>query len=125
MICSSLLTRRPATDAYITPTRHTRTPAPTATSTRTPDPDADSDPDAHSYDAFPSWRRHAYKPVLKFVPALFPLDLSIYGIEITQGIQCFDTSKGLAACPDNSLPVIAKKDTTARIYLRYTGAWAA
>ena len=28
--------------------------------------------------------------------------------EITQGVQCFDTSKGLASCPNNSLPVIAK-----------------
>jgi uncharacterized repeat protein (TIGR01451 family) len=47
-------------------------------------------------------------------------DLAIFGIEITQGIQCFDTSKGLAGCADNSLPVVAKKDTTARIYLKCT-----
>jgi hypothetical protein len=60
--------------------------------------------------------------VVKFAPNLFAGDLSIHGIEITQGIQCFDTSKGLAACPDNSLPVVARKDSTARIYLRYTGA---
>ncbi|MCB0144631.1 MAG: hypothetical protein KDE50_32415, partial [Caldilineaceae bacterium] len=39
----------------------------------------------------------------------------------TQGIQCFDNSKGLASCPDNSLPVAAKKNTTARIYLKYSG----
>ncbi len=45
-------------------------------------------------------------------------DLSIAGIEVTQGVQCFDTSKGLASCPNNSLPVIAKKNTTARIYLK-------
>lgn len=44
-------------------------------------------------------------------------DLSIFGAEITQGIQCFDTSKGLSGCADNSLPYVAKKDTTARIYL--------
>ena len=62
-----------------------------------------------------------YKPVLQFAPALFSTDLSIHGIEITQGIQCFDTGKGLTACSDNSLPVLGKKDTTARIYLRYNG----
>ena len=45
-------------------------------------------------------------------------DLTIAGIEITQGVQCFDTSKGLASCANNSLPVIAKKNTTARIYLK-------
>ncbi|HBY95194.1 MAG TPA: hypothetical protein DEP84_14765 [Chloroflexi bacterium] len=54
-------------------------------------------------------------------PGLFQPDLSIFGIEITQGVQCFDTSKGLAGCADNSLPVVAKKDTTARIYLKYSG----
>ena len=63
-----------------------------------------------------------YKPVVKFGPNLFIGDLSIHGVEITQGIQCFDTSKGLDACPDNSLPVVAKKNSTARIYLRYSGA---
>ena len=47
-------------------------------------------------------------------------DLTIAGIEITQGVQCFDTSKGLASCANNSLPVIAKKNTTARIYLKCT-----
>lgn len=48
-------------------------------------------------------------------------DLSIFGIEVTQGIQCFDTSRGLASCPDNSLSQVTKKDTAARIYLRYNG----
>lgn len=48
-------------------------------------------------------------------------DLSIHGIELTQGIQCFDTSNGLGGCPDNSLPMVNKKDATARIYLKYSG----
>jgi hypothetical protein len=47
--------------------------------------------------------------------------LSIHGIEITEGIQCFNTASGLAGCPDNSLPLVTKKDTAARIYLKYTG----
>ncbi len=49
-------------------------------------------------------------------------DLSIFGIEVTQGIQCFDTSKGLASCPNNSLSLVSKKDSAARIYLKYTGS---
>jgi uncharacterized repeat protein (TIGR01451 family) len=54
------------------------------------------------------------------IQAFLQNDLTIAGIEITQGVQCFDTSKGLASCANNSLPVIAKKDTTARIYLKCT-----
>ncbi|MEO7911400.1 MAG: hypothetical protein ABIV47_17275, partial [Roseiflexaceae bacterium] len=54
------------------------------------------------------------------VQAFLQNDLTIAGIEITQGVQCFDTSKGLASCANNSLPVIAKKDSTARIYLKCT-----
>jgi uncharacterized repeat protein (TIGR01451 family) len=66
-----------------------------------------------------------YKPAVftTFDPIVKP-DLSIFGIEITQGIQCFDTSKGLVSCATNSLPVVAKKDTTARIYLKCAGAMA-
>jgi uncharacterized repeat protein (TIGR01451 family) len=61
----------------------------------------------------------SYKPILTSpIQVFLQRDLSIFGIEITQGIQCFDTSKGLASCTDNSLPVVGKKDTTARIYLK-------
>lgn len=109
---------KPTATATATPTR-TRTPTPTRTSTptatRTPSATPTATPGLPFVVAIP------YKPVLKFAPNLFTGDLSIYGIEITQGIQCFDASKGLTTCPDNSLPVVAKKDTTARIYLRYTG----
>ncbi len=52
-------------------------------------------------------------------PINLPGDLSIFGIEVTQGMQCFNTAAGLASCADNSLPVVAKKDAAARIYLRY------
>ncbi|MCU0500464.1 MAG: hypothetical protein MUC51_01645 [Anaerolineae bacterium] len=110
----------PATPTFTPTATATRTPAPTATSTRTPTRTPTATP-TRTPTALPIVAV-PYKPIIKFVPALFPLDLAVYGIEITQGIQCFDTSKGLAACADNSLPVIAKKDTTARIYLRYTGA---
>ncbi len=61
-----------------------------------------------------------YSPALivPSVPLLFNPDFSIHGIEITQGIQCFNTAAGLSGCPDNSLPLVNKKDSTARIYLK-------
>jgi uncharacterized repeat protein (TIGR01451 family) len=63
-----------------------------------------------------------YKPIFTGPIQIFPTsDLAIFGIEVTQGIQCFDASKGLASCPDNWLPLVAKKDSTARIYLKYSG----
>jgi len=64
-----------------------------------------------------------YYPVQELVvlPPLFVPDLSIHGIEVTQGIQCFDASQGLGSCSDNSLAVVNKKDTTARIYLKLSG----
>lgn len=62
---------------------------------------------------------YVYSP--QIILPIFNPDLSIFGIEITQGIQCFDTSKGLSNCADNSVPVVNKKDTTARIYLKYSG----
>ena len=112
---------RPTATATATATRTrtptpTRTSTPTATRTRIPTATPTTTPGLPFVVAIP------YNPVLKFVPSLFAGDLSIHGIEITQGIQCFDTSKGLGACSDNSLPVVAKKDSTARIYLRYSGA---
>jgi hypothetical protein len=58
-----------------------------------------------------------------YTPVLLKPDLSIHGIEITQGIQCFDSSKGLAGCGDNSLRVVNKKDAAARIYLKTGGIY--
>lgn len=55
------------------------------------------------------------------VPTIQFPDVAIHGIELTQGVQCFDTSNGLNTCPDNSLPLVNKKDATARIYLKYNG----
>lgn len=84
----------------------TPTPAPTPTPTPTPAP----------LYAIP------FLPIFELIPLPAPSsDLSIHGIEITQAIQCFDTSNGLAGCPDNSLPVVTRKNTTARIYPRYSG----
>jgi hypothetical protein len=87
------------------------TPIPSKTPTVGPAPTATPIVPAYAYVQFSNF--------IQAIPS--PIDLSIYGIEITQGIQCFDTSKGLAGCANNSLPVVAKKDSTARIYLRYSG----
>lgn len=103
-----------------TPTA-TRTPEPTWTPvpTATPDPATPTPTPTPPVYAFP------YEP--QIATPIFTLpdpDLSIHGIEITQGVQCFDTSNGLAGCSDNSLPVVNKKDTTARIYLDYDGLFS-
>jgi hypothetical protein len=107
--------RRPTTTPTRTPLP-TWTPIPSATPTPGASPTPTPPVLAVPYLPLP--------PVLVFPTPVFKPDLSIYGIEITQGIQCFDTSKGLASCPDNSLPVVAKKNTTARIYLKYSGLFS-
>ncbi|MFZ1752252.1 MAG: hypothetical protein WAU10_00840, partial [Caldilineaceae bacterium] len=98
----------------------TRTPRPThtPTPTATPIPSATATPTATPV------RLNNFVPINPVLeiqqPILLNTDLSLFGIEITQGIQCFDTSQGLANCPDNSLPVALGKLTAARVYLRYS-----
>jgi hypothetical protein len=67
---------------------------------------------------------YPYQPI-KIIDSspLLQGDLSLHGIEITQGIQCFDTSKGLTNCPDNSLPVVTNKSTAARVYIKFNHAF--
>jgi len=98
----------------------TRTPIPTATPTHTATriPQATNTPTATPT---PQYSLMPFNPVLQLQqPVILNADLSLFGMEITQGIQCFDTSKGLANCPDNSLPVALGKLTAARVYLKYT-----
>jgi uncharacterized repeat protein (TIGR01451 family) len=80
---------------------------------------------AHTSVAYPvnfnALRAFPYKPVLNITDLIPNKDLSIFGIEVTQGIQCFDTSKGLTTCANNSLSLVSRKSTVARIYLKYTG----
>ena len=89
----------------------TATPSPTPTHTPTPTPTTTPPIIAVPY----------LPPGPIFAPNLIKPDLSIFGIELTQGIQCFNTSEGLASCPDNSLSLVNKKNATARIYLKYSG----
>ena len=49
------------------------------------------------------------------------VDITPDGVEITQGIQCFDTSEGLSDCPDNSLPLALGRVTAVRVYLTLSG----
>ncbi|HBY93895.1 MAG TPA: hypothetical protein DEP84_07965 [Chloroflexi bacterium] len=51
-----------------------------------------------------------------------PIDLFIQGIEVTQGIQCFDQSQGYTLCPDNSLELTSGKHTFVRVYIGCTGS---
>ena len=97
--------------------RPTRTPLPTRTPIPTKPPAPGPTPTAT-----PPVFAAPYIPFSEIsYNTLLQPDLSIHGIEITQGIQCFDTAKGLASCTDNSIPVVTKKDSTARIYLKYGG----
>jgi len=106
-------------DLYFAPRRGippTRTPMPTWTPvpTSTPIPGPSPTPTA----VVPIY---AYQPIIvPYAPFLIEPDLTIHGIEITQGIQCFDPSKGLATCANNSMPVVNQKGSSARIYLKYS-----
>ena len=102
------------------PPTPTRTPRPTWTPlpTNTPTPGPTATP-------FPLVQAIPYRPINEFLapPTIIQPDLSIHGIELTQGVQCFDTSNGLSGCGDNALPLVAKKNSTARIYLKYGGVF--
>ncbi len=50
-----------------------------------------------------------------------PIDFKVDGVELTQAIQCFDTTEGDKNCPDNSLPLVAGKLTAARVYISRVG----
>lgn len=98
----------------------TRTPLPTRTPTVTPTAIPSVTPTATAT-PLPAYSFYPVQPIREIVqPVVLNSDLSLFGIEITQGIQCFDTSKGLANCPDNSLPVALGKLTAARVYMGYS-----
>ncbi len=98
------------------------TATPTPTSTATPSSTPSPTPTATPTPFLPPIVAVPYLPPGSIIaPGILKPDLSIFGIELTQGIQCFDTSKGLAGCGDNSLAQVTKKNATARIYLKYDG----
>jgi hypothetical protein len=63
----------------------------------------------------PAWKGHPTVAVIQ------PIDFKLDGVEITQAIQCFDTTKGDPSCPDNSLPLVAGKLTAVRVYISRVG----
>ncbi|MBC8249669.1 MAG: PPC domain-containing protein [Anaerolineales bacterium] len=67
----------------------------------------------------PSWT-DKYKSTETPEP-IQPIDFKVDGIELTQAIQCFDTTKGDASCPDNSVWLVAGKLTAARVYISRVG----
>ncbi len=113
-----------ASSGYVrVPNSQSPLPSPTATrkpkATWTPKPVAP--PTGPTPTPTPKYSLLPYNPsVIVAHPVISQSDLGIFGIEITQGIQCFDTSKGLTGCPDNSLPVVAGKLTAARVYLKFS-----
>lgn len=120
---ASPVTPTPTATPTSTPTSTTvpSSPTPTNTPTVTNTPPAPSPTPTNTPLVAGPIVAAPYFPLEPVIVAPFlQSDLTIAGIEITQGIQCFDTSKGLAGCADNAMPVSIKKDTTARIYLKCT-----
>lgn len=72
---------------------------------------------------FPLFYQIAQLPRFEIAPFL-STNLRVLGVEATQGIQCFDTSKGLSTCSNNSLPLVKDKLASARIYLGYSNPMA-
>jgi hypothetical protein len=54
-------------------------------------------------------------------PALPDLDLTVLGIEVTQGIQCFNLPDD-EDCANNSVPLVANRPTVVRVYVQAGGA---
>lgn len=48
------------------------------------------------------------------------VDLTITGLEVTQGIQCLDKTTGDTTCNDNSVQLIADRPTYVRVYPKVT-----
>jgi hypothetical protein len=72
----------------------------------------------------PDWSKNPDKvPDQPYIPQ--PIDFKVDGVELTQAIQCFDTSEGDKNCPDNSLLLAAGKLTVARVYISRVGPQSA
>lgn len=74
-------------------------------------------------DVVPLWA--GVPPILFAAPPPPPVtDVSILDLEVTQGIQCLDQSKGYTKCPDNSLELTDGKTTAVRVYVGHTGGYS-
>ena len=59
--------------------------------------------------------------IQRWPPLLPDLDFNVLGMEVSQGIQCFDASVGDTECADNSVPLVANRPTVVRVYVEAGG----
>jgi len=90
------------------------TPLPTLAPTQGPAPTATP--------ALPAFALLANHPPVNQIPLLIKPDFSIFNIEITQGIQCFNGAP--SGCSDDSLPLVLNKSTVARVYIRANNSYS-
>lgn len=103
----------------ITPTP---TNTPTATNTATPTATRTPTPTRTPFPLVaPTVKPYQDLPLQQKELPFFVNDLAIWGVEVTQGMQCYDTNNGLTDCPNNSLGLAARKKTVVRVYPRYIG----
>ncbi|MFQ5593553.1 MAG: choice-of-anchor Q domain-containing protein [Anaerolineae bacterium] len=58
---------------------------------------------------------------VQWPPAFPDLDLTVLGMEVTQGVQCFDPTVGDTSCADNSVPLVANRPTVVRVSAQVSG----
>lgn len=103
----------------ITPTP---TNTPTATNTATPTVTRTPTPTRTPFPLVaPTTNPYKDLPLQQKEVPFFVNDLAIWGVEVTQGMQCYDTSSGLSNCANNALGMAARKKTVVRVYPRYIG----
>ena len=101
-------TATPTNTSTLTPT-----PTHTATATETHTPTATRTLTATSTPTSTSTPTHTPTHTVTPTPAY---DITIKDVEITQGIQCLDTSTGVTGCADNSIPLVRGKSTVLRVF---------
>ncbi|MEZ4719672.1 MAG: hypothetical protein R2851_26840 [Caldilineaceae bacterium] len=92
----------------------TATPTPTDTATPTDTPTATEVPVDTATPTFTPTPTATLSPTPTATPSH---DLTVDDIEVVQVVQCMDTSRGDAGCADNSVPLVALKETAVRVYV--------
>ncbi|MCB0073449.1 MAG: hypothetical protein KDE20_18395, partial [Caldilineaceae bacterium] len=92
----------------------TATPTPTDTATPTDTPTATEVPVDTATPTFTPTPTATLSPTPTATPRH---DLTVDDIEVVQVVQCMDTSRGDAGCADNSVPLVALKETAVRVYV--------
>ena len=92
----------------------TATPTPTDTATSTATPTATEPPVDTATPTFTPTPTATLPPTPTATPSH---DLTVDSIEVVQVVQCMDTSQGDTGCADNSVPLVALKETAVRVYV--------